>query len=417
MSDTSEKLFEYLRGILYASSKTELNLEELEDDYVMLGKGLVYFAQCVSQFNELATALAKGDLSAPPPPPENELVAPLKSLQASLKHLTWQSKQVAVGDYKQRVDFMGEFADAFNTMVEQLADRQHKLENEIELSMKRATALEQGNKLLSNVTKHIPQQIFVLSRITHEILLKNNMANRELRKDNSYLDKVREQLPKDRNREPSYSVKISITTGTGERYLSVTSYHIEWEKSSAVALVINDISAEKKQMMELESHAYHDEMTNLYNRFYGMLALNKLVEKRRKFSLIFVDMDNLKFINDRYGHNNGDKYIMSVAYNLAAITEDATACRIGGDEFMVLVPGKCYEEAIDCMVEVQNAISNDEYLKDKDFTYSISYGIVSVGEDNNLQSSGILSLADERMYEHKRARKMERKSAAQTSDE
>ena len=127
MSTTSDLLFAYLREIFYASPNARLDIEKLEDDFVLFAKGLMFFAHCYSQYNDFAHALAKGDLSVSPPPPENELAAPLKSLHANLKHLSWQSQQVAKGDYKQRVDFMGEFADAFNTMVEQLDDRQRKL--------------------------------------------------------------------------------------------------------------------------------------------------------------------------------------------------------------------------------------------------------------------------------------------------
>ena len=124
MSSTSEILFEYLRDMFYNPSKAVLDIGKLDEDFVMLGQGLTYFAECFSQYNELAEGLAKGDLSVPLPPPENELAAPLKSLQASLKHLTWQSQQVAMGDYTQRVDFMGDFSSAFNMMIEQLSERQ-----------------------------------------------------------------------------------------------------------------------------------------------------------------------------------------------------------------------------------------------------------------------------------------------------
>jgi len=408
MSVTSDKLFAYLRSIFYASPDAKLNIEELEDDYVLFGKGLMFFARCFMQYNEFATALGRGDLSVPPPPPENELAAPLKSLHASLKHLTWQSKQVALGDYKQRVDFMGEFADAFNTMVEQLADRQQKLENEIEQSIKHAAALEQGNKLLSNVTQYIPQQIFVMSADEFDVLLMNDMAQRELEIDPNYIESIRTELSKLEGWEACNNAEILLYKGDSERYLSVSTYQIEWDNVNAVALVLNDVSVEKKQMKELETHAYGDSMTNLFNRFYGMLTLNDWVDAKKQFVLVFVDMDNLKYVNDQFGHNDGDRYIITVADHLRTFSPNVVSCRIGGDEFMVLTPDVDGEVARARMEEVQTLLRTDEYLVDKDYSYSVSYGIVVVGKDNELPSSGILSLADERMYEHKRARKKER---------
>ncbi len=69
----------------------------------------------------LALALAEGNLSAPTPVGTGAVLGSLKALHANLRHLTWQTQQVAAGDFAQRVDFMGDFSRAFNDMVEQLA--------------------------------------------------------------------------------------------------------------------------------------------------------------------------------------------------------------------------------------------------------------------------------------------------------
>ncbi len=68
------------------------------------------------------TALANGKLDVAPPY-HNQLVSRFKQLHANLMHLTWQTKQIAAGDYSQRVHFMGDFAEAFNTMIEALAEK------------------------------------------------------------------------------------------------------------------------------------------------------------------------------------------------------------------------------------------------------------------------------------------------------
>ena len=409
MSVTSDLLFAYLREIFYGTHDAQLELDKLDKDFIMFGKGLMFFAQCFYQYNEFANALARGDLSVTPPPPENELAAPLKSLHASLKHLTWQSKQVALGDYKQSVDFMGEFADAFNTMVEQLADRQQELESEVSVSQKHAKALEQSNLLLSKLTHYIPQQIFVVAAEKHEILLFNDLAKKEIYKDTDYIHKVMKLLPTHQGTKDSYYVEIQFNQDGEERYLAVNSYLIEWNKINAVALVINDVSTEKKQRKELEDHAYRDALTHAYNRFYGMLTLSDWVSEKRRFALVFVDLDSLKYVNDIHGHNEGDEYIIRVSNHLGSYSPEAVVCRLGGDEFMLLIPEANCDESQSSMTIISDAIENDEYLQGKDYRYSISYGIVIVDEDNELPSSSILSIADERMYQHKRARKKERR--------
>lgn len=79
----------------------------------------------VASFNDaldFIRSLAEGNLEAPSPP-YNLLASPFKQLQANLLHLTWQTGQIAAGDYSQRVHFMGAFSVAFNTMVEALEEK------------------------------------------------------------------------------------------------------------------------------------------------------------------------------------------------------------------------------------------------------------------------------------------------------
>lgn len=74
------------------------------------------------EMHDFIRALADGDLDVTAPP-HNRLASPFKQLQASLLHLTWQTGQIAAGDYSQRVYFMGAFSAAFNSMVEALEEK------------------------------------------------------------------------------------------------------------------------------------------------------------------------------------------------------------------------------------------------------------------------------------------------------
>ena len=123
MSHVADVLFNYLKDVIYDPSHAVLDDEALPEDFRDLGSGLRYFAECVIEAGGLAQALARGDLSEKNVSRGNELASPLKSLQASLKHLTWQTQQVAKGDYLQRVQFMGDFSAAFNSMSQQLEER------------------------------------------------------------------------------------------------------------------------------------------------------------------------------------------------------------------------------------------------------------------------------------------------------
>ena len=409
MSKTSELLFEYLKNIIYAPNKASLNPQELDEDYVKLGQGLMFFAQCLNEANDFAKNIAKGNLQVEPPPPQNMLAGVLKSLHSRLKHLTWQSKQVAKGDYSQRVDFLGQFADAFNIMVEQLAERQQKLECEIEASQESAKALELTNQLLSNITHRIPQQIFVLDENTHEVLLINSLAEAEIQQDKNYLETLLSLMSEDgRAGKEQQSLEVQLSLENRERFLSVERYLLTWNGKKAEALIINDTSKEKARLKVLEGHAYRDALTGVYNRFYGMTVLSEWVDIKTTFALVFFDLDNLKYINDTFGHMEGDRFIINAANCLDMLPKGSVASRIGGDEFMLLIPQADYDAANEIVQALLKAMKEDEYLANKHYTYEASYGIVAVDEDCSLSYSEILSLADERMYENKRARKKNR---------
>jgi diguanylate cyclase (GGDEF)-like protein len=405
MSKSIEILLEYVGNAFRNPSGTTLNLEGLDAEFLDLGKKLISIAHFYDQYNKLAKALSKGNLSVEVPSSENELAAPLKSLHASLKHLTWQTQQVASGDYNQRVDFMGEFSDAFNTMTEQLKDRQEKLIAEIEKTKKKALALEQSNQFFVKITQNLPQQIMIATRNKGEVVFMNESAKDAERNDPEYAKRILALLAEQGDAETGYNLGVESQGA----HLSVNFYPLEWAETNAVVFVANDVSVEKKQMEVLEVRASVDVMTNLYNRASGMLKLNEWAHTKKMFALVFVDLDRLKYVNDVYGHNEGDIYIKNVAKHLQSISGHNIVARIGGDEFMLLMPGKSKNEAHSVMDTVYKSIASDEYLKDKKYEYSISFGIVAVSEDSDLSTGDMLCLADERMYENKRIRRKNRR--------
>ena len=126
MDPAVKLLFDYIRDIIYDPAHAALDTEKLPADFHDLGEGLRYLGECILETRKFANALSRGELDGEAPSRNNEIAGPLKSLQSSLQHLTWQTQQVAQGDYQQRVDFMGEFSMAFNTMVQQLEERRQK---------------------------------------------------------------------------------------------------------------------------------------------------------------------------------------------------------------------------------------------------------------------------------------------------
>jgi diguanylate cyclase (GGDEF)-like protein len=394
---------------MYNPEHAKLDMDQLDSEYLMVGKGMLFLAQCLAEYKAFSEGLAKGDLSVTVPPPTNVLLSPMKSLHASLKHLTYQTQQIAKGDYRQRVEFMGEFSTAFNEMVTQLAERQKKLEDEIEQANKNAKALEQSSLLLGKLTQILPHPILVLNRDNHEVLFMNSSALEFMISD---ADFVAHLLKPFMQYAPGqeHTAMVQYVNGSTTRHFSVSSHFIEWRNTSAEAFVVTDVSVEKEEIRKLENFAYRDSFTQLYNRFYGMQTLSEWLDTDRQFSLVMVDLDRLKFVNDTYGHNEGDQYIINTANHLHAIDADAVVCRIGGDEFMILVPDIGFDETFARMSLIYDNLRRDEYVREKDYEYSLSFGVATVDQETQLSMSDLLSLADRRMYQNKNMRKMNRRT-------
>lgn len=411
---TADILFEFLRDAIYDPANAILDTTALPEAFKQLGEGLKYYVHCVNQGRELARALSKGDLSAPQPPPDNEIAAPLKALNSSLKHMSWQTQQVAKGDYQQHVDFLGEFADAFNTMTRQLEQRQAALLAEIDAGRRKTQALEQSNSLLEEITENSPQWIIVLNRPGGHKLFANRVAENVLGDQGEFsgvlMNWLAQQAADKQNAAEQNTLEVGMETDGGTRYLSVTSYPISWRRKNALAFVIRDISADKMHMRQLEHRAYEDSLTKTYNRYYGMRKLSEWVAQKLHFVLCFVDIDNLKYVNDTFGHPEGDRYIIDAAGAMRDYGDDLVLSRLGGDEFLLLVPGADYATAQLRMDQLRRQLMQMPPSGSHSYLRSISYGLVEVDEDNTLFSSELLSIADERMYDFKRAHKMQRQT-------
>lgn len=143
----------------------------------------------------------------------------------------------------------------------------------------------------------------------------------------------------------------------------------------------------------LNRKANIDDLTSAYNRKFAFEKIQSYIDNKLLFSLVYIDLDKLKTINDTYGHLAGDSYIISfsnvVIDNLR--TEDIFA-RIGGDEFVVIMPQYSENITKEVMDKIRNTVKNQ---------ISFSYGIVEVSSKNKLTLEEIINIADIRMYADK----------------
>lgn len=420
---TPDLLFDYVRDMIYDPSRATLSLDDLDPKYRDVGEALTVLEGMLTEQRRYAEALARGEMNTPIPSRENELASSLKSLHASLRHITWQTQRVAEGDYQQRVDFMGDFSESFNSMIRELDAHKKLLELQIAEGERKNRSLQNNVSLFVALTAQIPQAILVIGHESQEPLFHNEAAKKMLAGDPALMTKMTELLTMDLMTAQASSVEGSrhteIMTAPSPdeaRYYSMHRYHIQWGGSDAVAFVTEDITDERLNTLKLERLANVDELTKLYVRRYGMEVFERWVAGRRKFSLCFVDLDFLKYTNDTFGHDIGDIYITTAARLISELAPGAVAARLGGDEFMILVPFLGEAQILPLMDELEEALARapqdidiDDETRAK-LKFHASFGIVEVPTDGSAVPSDLLSAADKKMYEYKMAHKAARRA-------
>ena len=135
---------------------------------------------------------------------------------------------------------------------------------------------------------------------------------------------------------------------------------------------------------EIMQYANHDELTQLKNRRYGLTQMQQALvsmNDEQDFSVILLDLDWFKNINDNYGHDVGDQVLSEVAQTLlASLTEEAIVSRYGGEEFLIVLPNTSHDIAMTIAERLRQDIANHVISSDnnKDFNVTASLGLYTL---------------------------------------
>ncbi|MEW9094529.1 MAG: sensor domain-containing diguanylate cyclase [Clostridiaceae bacterium] len=154
---------------------------------------------------------------------------------------------------------------------------------------------------------------------------------------------------------------------------------------------------------KLKFMANYDELTGLINRRY----FRKLFEKEVKMikecddilSVVAIDINNFKIINDTYGHCMGDRALKKFAKVISSNVRDHICARISGDEFVIVLKNYSLEETNEKVVHIKEEINK---IKFGDLGLDFSYGIYCVNSRENIKPDEILIRADREMYKDKK---------------
>ena len=176
---------------------------------------------------------------------------------------------------------------------------------------------------------------------------------------------------------------------------------------NAVVVSLRDIGTRRALEDQLSRQAFTDSLTGMPNRVLFRDRLAHAVERSRgnRVTVLLIDLDDFKLVNDNLGHNAGDELLATIAERLRGQVRPVdTLARLGGDEFAVLLDDVEPQDATALADRLLATVRQPMRLASRDVTCSLSIGIAtSVGADGEIPAEQLLGNADLAMYAAKRA--------------
>jgi diguanylate cyclase (GGDEF)-like protein/PAS domain S-box-containing protein len=201
------------------------------------------------------------------------------------------------------------------------------------------------------------------------------------------------------------NVPLELKSVSGKRIWCLTNgVPIELDGEEGLLIAMADITELRRTQEELRFLSAHDALTGAYNRNYFEAEMERL-QKGRRFpvGIVMLDLDELKQINDTYGHVQGDKQLQTVARLIKNILRaEEVFARIGGDEFAILLPHAEASAAKQVVSRIKNQLEQHS-SENGNLPVKVSIGIGVANEKEGLHEA--LRRADANMYDDKSVRK------------
>jgi len=201
---------------------------------------------------------------------------------------------------------------------------------------------------------------------------------------------------------------IQVPGEDGPQFLQIIKEAIKAPdgRSRGIITLINNVTEQERLRQRLEKMSITDQLTGLYNRAYLDIYAKQLRSDPEQYpvSLISADCDGLKYVNDTLGHLSGDEYLRSAAELFRSVLpERSAAFRLGGDEFLILIPRTEAEEA-ETLAQALEEKAESYTVRSLHLSISIGCGTLLTPEDD---FAACFKNSDECMYQRKRHKKRE----------
>ncbi|MES9927927.1 MAG: diguanylate cyclase, partial [Candidatus Thiodiazotropha sp. 6PDIVS] len=318
-------------------------------------------------------------------------------LMSPIRRVTSAMLRVEQGELNQQVpelsdDELGHMARSFNRMTEKLLETYTGME----LEQNKLTTIilnagegivvtdSEGNIVLVNPSA---EQLIGRSRaeiISHEF---ENLVD-----DPEVMKRLIEHP------DSNYAESALL----GDRYLSVMAacIHTQHGEMLGKAALIRDVTAQMQREAYLEAISYKDELTGLLNRrsLTDVLAqsVSEAKERNKSLTLLMLDVDHFKRLNDTYGHGMGDRMLKELGHLLTKrLRESDFACRYGGEEFSVILTGTGREGGLKTAEDIRKAVSQ---IVIDGVSITISVGLASLHQCQDSTPKCLLEAADCALY-------------------
>jgi len=165
-------------------------------------------------------------------------------------------------------------------------------------------------------------------------------------------------------------------------------------------IALHDISKRKLQLETLDKKASTDELTQLLNRRGAEQKINSLIQSKTPFSLILLDLNKFKPVNDIHGHEVGDEVLIHVASQLTkGLRRRDILSRWGGDEFVIVLPNILSSALSELTSKIKEHIETPLYIKKLDISLSVSASMGgAIFPDDHVSLKMLVESADKAMY-------------------
>ena len=298
-----------------------------------------------------------------------------------------------------------------------------KLEKEAATRSETERTLRNGEEKYRSLVESTNDSIYVVDRNYKYLFMNKKHSSRLGFSGNEYLGQGYGKFHTPKETE-LFKTKVNTVFDSGEsitheyksktdgRYFLLTLSPMKKEDGSvsAVTVVSKDITNYKIAEEKLHDLSLTDELTGLHNRrgFFTLAEQFLKLARRQKqgIYMLYADLDNLKEINDTFGHKEGDRALIETANILKRNYRDSDViARIGGDEFAMIPIGTAKDHINIITSRFEKCIETYNSTSDRKYKLSLSYGLAYYDPEQPCSLDELLMQADKTMYEHKQRKR------------